>query len=165
MQFFEALLAWDRHAMRLYRLEDRLYRRGHTDLAYAVSALSRLITGVEVEPGAQLAPGVKFLHGQGAIIGWGARVGEGSTIFHQVTLGRLGRPMDADGYPTIGRNVYIYAGAKVLGPITIGDGARVAANAVVTNDVPPGAIVGGIPARQIGWVDGYGEGHALKDAP
>ncbi len=165
VRLFMRLLAWDRHAMRFYRLEDRLYRSGHTDLAYGVSALSRLITGVEVEPGAQLAPTVKFLHGQGATIGSGARVGEGSTIFQQVTLGRVGHRMDEDGYPTIGRDVYIYAGAKVLGPISVGDGAKVAANALVLKDVPPGAIITGNPARQVGWVDGYGKDFTPHDPP
>ena len=96
---FSGSLAWDRHAMRFYLLEDRLYRRGHTDLAFAVSALSRLITGVEVEPGAELDPTVKFLHGQGATIGAGARVGAGTTIFQQVTLGRAGHRMDGGRVP------------------------------------------------------------------
>lgn len=165
VQVFQRLLAWDRHAMRFYRVEDRLYRRGHVDLAYAVSALSRLITGVEIEPGAELAPTVKFLHGQGATIGSGVRVGDGTTIFQQVTLGRQGHPMDVDGYPTVGRDVYIYAGARVLGPITVGDGAKVAANALVMKDVPPGAIITGNPARQVGWVDGYGKDVTPSDSP
>jgi serine O-acetyltransferase len=165
VEIFQRLLAWDRHAMRFYLLEDRLYRRGHTDLAFAVSALSRLITGVEVEPGAELDPTVKFLHGQGATIGAGARVGAGTTIFQQVTLGRQAHPMEVDGYPNVGRNVYIYAGARVLGPITIGDGAKVAANALVMKDVPPGAIITGNPARQVGWVDGYGKDVAPDTSP
>ncbi len=150
--------------MRFYRLEDRLYRRGHKDLAFGVSALSQLITGVEIEPGAELAPSVTFMHGQGTVIGWGSRVGERTTIFHHVTLGRAGRDLEDDGYPTIDRDVYIYAGATVVGPISVGDDAKVAAHAVVTKDVAPGAIVAGVPARHIGWVDGYGQDRALRVA-
>ncbi|HTU37100.1 MAG TPA: DapH/DapD/GlmU-related protein [Acidimicrobiales bacterium] len=164
MRIFQRLLAWDRHAMRFYALEDWLYRRGYEDLAYAVSAISRLITGVEIEPGAQMA-GARFLHGQGATIGAGARVGEGTTIFQQVTLGRIAHSMDMDGYPTIGQNCYIYAGARILGPITVGDDAKVAANALVTRDVPAGAIVSGNPARQVGWVEGYGKSAAQPADP
>jgi serine O-acetyltransferase len=158
---FQRLLAFDRHAMRLYRIEDRLYRRGHTDLAFAVSAFSRVVTGVEVEPGAELAPGVTFLHGQGTLIGHGARIGSGTTIFHQVSIGRAARPMEEDGYPTIGRDAYIYPHSMVFGEITIGDGAKVAAGSVVNKDVPAGAIVAGNPARQIGWVEGYGDASDL----
>ncbi len=166
MPIFQRLLALDRHAMRLYRLEDRFYRRGHTDLAYGVSALSRLLTGVEVEPGAELAPGVRLMHGFGTRIGQGARVGEGTMIFHQVTIGRAaGLPVEQDGYPTIGRDVYIYPGSILIGPITVGDGAKITAGAVVTKDVSRGAIVFGNPARQLGWVDGYGESPVPGTAP
>ncbi len=166
MPIFQRVLAWERHAMRLYRLEDWFYRRGHTDLAYGVSAISRLLTGVEVEPGAELAPGVKIMHGYGTRIGEGARVGEGTVIFHQVTIGRAaGLPVEQDGYPTIGRDVYIYPGSMLIGPITIGDGAKITVGAVVTKDVAPGAIVFGNPARQLGWVDGYGENSVPDNAP
>ena len=166
MPILQRLLAWDRHAMRLYRLEDRLFRRGHTDLAYGVSAISRLLTGVEVEPGAELAPGVKLMHGFGTRIGQGARVGAGTMIFHQVTIGRAAlKQAEEDGYPTIGRDVYIYPGSILIGPITVGDGAKITAGAVVSKDVSPGAIVFGNPARQIGWVDGYQESAEPEDAP
>ncbi|HVX22203.1 MAG TPA: serine O-acetyltransferase [Acidimicrobiales bacterium] len=157
MALFEKLFAWERHAMRLYRLADRCYRAGHVDAAFAVSGLSRLLTGIEIEPGAELAADVRILHGAGTVIGSGVRVGSGSVIFHQVTLGRAARPMDEDGYPTIGRGAYVYAGAKVVGPITVGDGARVAAGAVVTRDVPDRAIVAGMPARIISWVGADGK--------
>jgi serine O-acetyltransferase len=165
MPIFQRLLAWDRHAMRLYRLEDWFYRRDHYDLAYGVSAISRVLTGVEVEPGAELAPGVKFMHGFGTRVGQGTRVGEGTVIFHQVTIGKAaGLPVEQDGYPTIGRDVYIYPGSILIGPITIGDGAKITAGAVVSKDVSSGAIVFGNPARQLGWVDGRGDspgpGHA-----
>jgi serine acetyltransferase len=165
MPIFQRLLAWDRHAMRLYRLEDWFYRRGHYDLAYGVSALSRVLTGVEVEPGAELAPGVKFMHGFGTRVGQGTRVGEGTVIFHQVTIGKgAGLPVEQDGYPTIGRDVYIYPGSILIGPITIGDGAKIIAGAVVSKDVSSGAIVFGNPARQLGWVDGHGESPAPGNA-
>ncbi len=152
--------------MRLYRLEDKLYRRGHEDLAYGVSAISRLLTGVEVEPGAELAPGVVFMHGFGTIVGRGAKVGEGTMIFQQVTIGRAARlPVEDDGYPTIGRDVYVYPGSILIGPITVGDGAKIASGAVVSNDVRPGAIVFGNPARQIGWSDGYDENPVQEAHP
>ncbi len=166
MPIFQKMLAWERHAMRLYRLEDRLYRRGHTDLAYGVSAISRLLTGVEVEPGAEMAPGVRFMHGYGTRVGQGSHVGEGTMIFHQVTIGRApGLAVEQDGYPTIGRDVYIYPGSMLIGPITVGDGAKIMAGAVVTKDVPAGAIVFGNPARQIGWVDERAESTVPEHAP
>jgi serine O-acetyltransferase len=96
---------------------------------------------------------VQFVHGQGIVIGATAVIGDGTRILQQVSVGNNGITEDM---PTIGEQVSLMAGAKVIGPITIGDRAVVGANAVVTHEVPPGAIVAGSPARVIGWVDGFG---------
>ena len=102
-----------------------------------------LVSGSNIAPGAVIARSVRFPHLNGVVIHATSRVGEDCIIMQQVTLGQLA---SGDG-PQVGRGVYIGAGAKVLGPITIGDGARIGANAVVLADVPPRATVIGIPAR------------------
>jgi serine O-acetyltransferase len=94
-----------------------------------------------------IGKGLCIYHGDGVVIGEGVRVGDGLTIEHQVTLGNRIGHADDTGYPVIGNNVFIGAGAKVLGGITVGDNARIGANAVVIRDVPPNATAVGIPAR------------------
>lgn len=152
------LVAWLlplwRQTLPVYRAMDRLYRAGHPRAALVVSELWKVATGIEVIPGAKIADEVWFVHGQGIVIGEHVVVGRGTRILQQVTLG--GARRDDLSMPIVGEEVYIYAGAKLVGGITIGDHASIGANSVVTHDVPPGAIVGGIPAKVIGWHDGFG---------
>jgi serine O-acetyltransferase len=130
------------HALRLYRLSQRLERRGHHYAAALLLQIGRILSGIDIVPGAQIGAGTVFIHGHGIVIGAGAVIGENCRIFQQVTVGTH----DGLGYPTIGNDVTLYPGAKIIGPITIGDGARVGANAVVLIDVPAGATAVGNPA-------------------
>ena len=141
----KALFAINWHAVRLFRLADMLYRSGHETAAYAVSAINRVLTGVEIEPGAALGPGLVIMHGHGIVIDRKVRVGAACQIFQQVTLGVNNR--SAKGSPVLGDRVTVFAGAKVLGRVTIGDDAIIGANSVVLSDVPSGAVAAGVPAR------------------
>ena len=133
-------------AVLAHRLAHWLYRRNLRALARAVSHTSRFITGIEIHPGAKIGRRLFIDHGMGVVIGETAEVGDDVLIYHGVTLGGLsGTP--GKRHPTIGSKVAIGAGAQVLGPITVGDGARIGANAVVTRDVPGNCTVVGIPAR------------------
>lgn len=134
------------HAVLWHRLAHRLWRWGLRGLARFTSHLGRMLTGIEIHPGARVGRRLFIDHGMGVVIGETAEIGDDVLIYHGVTLGGLsGQP--GKRHPTIGNNVAIGAGAQVLGPITIGDGARIGANAVVTKDVPRDCTVVGIPAR------------------
>jgi serine O-acetyltransferase len=111
--------------------------------------VSRWLTGIEIHPGAQIGERVFFDHGMGIVIGETAQIGEGCTIYHGVTLGGTSLYKGAKRHPTLGRDVVIGAGAKVLGGFEVGDGAKVGSNAVVTKPVPAGATAVGNPARII----------------
>jgi serine O-acetyltransferase len=153
-----------RKTLPVYRVMDRLHRSGHPDAALVVSEVWKIFTGIEIIPGAQLADDVGFVHGQGVVVGERTVIGRGTRIFQQVTFGQGRR--DKFDMPVVGEYVYIYAGAKLVGGITVGDHAAIGANSVVTRDVPAGAIVSGIPAKVIGWNDGFGpEGSDVHDAP
>lgn len=134
------------HAVLWHRLANWLWRRGWRGAGRVVSHLSRFLTGIEIHPGAQLGRRLFIDHGMGVVIGETAEIANDVLIYHGVTLGGLsGSP--GKRHPTIEAGVSIGAGAQVLGPITIGQGARIGANAVVTRDVPPECTVVGIPAR------------------
>jgi serine O-acetyltransferase len=114
-----------------------------------ISNFSRWITGIEIHPGAKLGERVFFDHGMGIVIGETSEIGDGCTIYHGVTLGGTSLYKGAKRHPTLGKDVVIGAGAKVLGGFTVGDGAKVGSNAVVTKPVPEGATAVGNPARII----------------
>ncbi|MDR2347064.1 MAG: serine O-acetyltransferase [Bifidobacteriaceae bacterium] len=135
------------HALWAHRLTHRMWRDPQLKLAARlISQLARFWTGVEIHPGAQLGRRLFIDHGMGVVIGETAEVGDDVLLFHGVTLG--GRSMvKGKRHPTLGHGVTIGAGAKVLGPILVGDGARVGANSVVVHDVPPGGVVVGVPGR------------------
>ena len=116
--------------------------------ARVLSSIARMTTGVDIHPEASIGRRVFIDHATGVVIGQTAEVGEDVVIFHGVTLGGVAMN-PGKRHPTIGNHVMIGAGAKVLGPITVGDGAKVGANAVVTKDVPPGATMIGIPAKPV----------------
>ena len=134
------------HAVMIHRLAHGLWRRRLFLLGRFVSHLGRFATGVEIHPGAQLGRRVIIDHGMGVVIGETAVLGDDAYLYHQVTLGTASN-VKGKRHPTVGRNVILGAGAKILGDIVIGDGARVGANAVVVADVQPGQTVVGIPAR------------------
>jgi serine O-acetyltransferase len=137
------------HALVLHRGSHWLWHRDLRWLARFVSLFSRWLTGIEIHPGAQIGDGVFIDHGMGVVIGETAEVGDGCTIYQGVTLGGTSLTKGAKRHPTLGRNVVVGAGAKILGGFTVGDDAAVGSNAVVTKPVPAGATAVGIPARII----------------
>ena len=136
------------HALIFHRMAHFLYKRHLFFLARLISQISRFITGIEIHPGAKIGKGLFIDHGMGVVIGETAEIGDNVTIFHGVTLGGTGKDK-GKRHPTVGNNVVIGAGAKILGPIKIGDGAKIGANAVVLKEVPSKATAVGIPARII----------------
>jgi serine O-acetyltransferase len=136
------------HAVGIHAISSFLWRHGLLTLARYISSVGRFLTGIEIHPGAKIGRRLIIDHGSGVVIGETAEIGDDVYLYHQVTLG--GTSTEAvKRHPTVGNNVIIGAGAKVLGAITIGDGARIGANAVVVAPVPPGTTVVGIPARPV----------------
>ncbi|RGX54444.1 serine O-acetyltransferase [Anaerotruncus sp. AF02-27] len=140
------------HAIMLHRPAHWLYKHEHFLSARVVSQAARFLTGVEIHPGAKIGTGVLIDHGMGVVIGETAEVGDGCTIYQGVTLGGTGKDK-GKRHPTLGKNVTVGAGAKVLGPFSVGDGAKVAANAVLLESVPAESTAVGVPAR-VGRVAG-----------
>ncbi|MDE3093810.1 MAG: serine O-acetyltransferase [Acidobacteriota bacterium] len=136
------------HALWAHRVAHALWRRRLRFAARVVASLARALTGVDIHPAATLGEGVFIDHALGVVIGETAVVGDDVTIYQGVTLGGTSLTHEKR-HPTIGNRVIIGAGAKVLGPITIGDDSRVGANAVVVNSVPANSVVVGIPGRVI----------------
>lgn len=134
------------HAVLLHRAAWRLWNSGFRTLARFVSHIARVTTGIEIHPAATLGRRVFIDHGMGVVIGETAEVGDDCTIYQGVTLG--GTSLDpGKRHPTLEPGVVVGAGAKVLGPFTVGTGARIGSNSVVVKEVPPGATAMGIPAR------------------
>jgi len=136
------------HAMLFHRLAHRLWKVGFKWLARLVSHLSRWLTGIEIHPGATIGRRFFIDHGMGVVIGETAEIADDCTLYHGVTLGGTSWNK-GKRHPTLGKGVVVGAGAKILGPILVGDGARVGSNAVVVKEVPAGATAIGIPARII----------------
>ena len=134
------------HAVIYHRIAHRFYRWGLKFIARLVSQWSRFCTGIEIHPGARIGRRLVIDHGMGIVIGETAEIGDDCLLYHGVTLGGTGKEQ-GKRHPTIGNNVLISAGAKVLGPFRVGDGARIAANAVVLQEVPENATAVGIPAQ------------------
>lgn len=136
------------HAIRLHRIAHALYRRRFFLLARLVSQWSRFLTGIEIHPGAKIGKGLFIDHGAGVVIGETAEIGDNVTIYQGVTLGGTGKEK-GKRHPTIGNDVMISTGAKVLGNITVGDRAKIGAGAVVVHSVPPDSTVVGVPGRVV----------------
>ncbi|SHH44073.1 serine O-acetyltransferase EpsC [Tepidibacter thalassicus] len=134
------------HAILIYRFAHFLYKKGFFVIARIISTIARFLTGIEIHPGAKIGKRLFIDHGMGIVIGETAEVGDDVTIFHGVTLGGTGKDK-GKRHPTVGNNVIISAGVKVLGPIKIGDNSKIGANAVVLKDVPSNCTVVGIPGR------------------
>lgn len=133
------------HVLIFYRIAHGLYKIKLFFLARLISQLGRFFTGIEIHPGAKIGKGLFIDHGMGVVIGETAEIGDNVTIYHGVTLGGTGKDK-GKRHPTLGNNVIIGCGAKILGPISIGDGAKIGANSVVLKDVPKGKTAVGIPA-------------------
>ena len=133
-------------ALVYYRISHFFYMHKRLFLARMFSQLGRHFTGIEIHPGATIGKGLFIDHGMGVVIGETAVIGDNCTIYHGVTLGGTGKDT-GKRHPTIGNNVLIGSGAKVLGPFTVGDNSRIAANAVVLREVPPNSTVVGVPGN------------------
>ncbi|MBQ4313295.1 MAG: serine O-acetyltransferase [Clostridia bacterium] len=135
-------------AVMAHRRANKLHRRGFKLLARWISQRAARRTGIEIHPAATIGRGVMIDHGHGVVIGETAVVGDGCMIYQGVTLGGTGKEK-GKRHPTLGKNVLVGAGAKVLGPFTVGDNARIAAGAVVLSEVPANATAVGVPAKVV----------------
>ncbi len=136
------------HAIMLHRPAYFLYRHKWFFLARWISQFARFLTGIEIHPGAKIGTGVMIDHGSGIVIGETAEVGDGCTLYQGVTLGGTGKDR-GKRHPTLGKNVMVGSGAKILGPFTVGDNAKIAAGAVVLEPIPPNSTAVGVPARVV----------------
>ncbi|NNC99457.1 MAG: serine O-acetyltransferase [Gammaproteobacteria bacterium] len=169
---FEVLTAYPGvHAVLLHRLSHRLWNIGLKWLARFLAHLARWLTGIEIHPGASIGRRLFIDHGMGVVIGETAELGDDCTLYHGVTLGGTSWNK-GKRHPTLGNDVVIGAGAKVLGPIMVNDGARIGSNSVVVKDVASGATMVGIPAHEVGStehqraagneMEGHFEAYGLK---
>ncbi|XOQ43327.1 MAG: Serine acetyltransferase [Clostridium sp.] len=133
-------------AVRSYRIAHWFYQHNHKFIARYISQRARHKTGIEIHPGAKIGKGLFIDHGMGVVIGETAEIGDYCTLYQGVTLGGTGKD-HGKRHPTLGNHVLVGAGAKILGPFRVGDNARVAAGAVVLEEVPPNATAVGVPAR------------------
>lgn len=143
------------HALMLHRAAHALWGWNLKFIARFISALSRLLTGIEIHPAAEIGEHFFIDHGHGVVIGETTVIGNRVTIYQNVTLGGVNTEK-VKRHPTLADDVVVGAGAKILGPLNIGEGARIGANAVVVTDVPAGKIYVGIPARERGEGEGMG---------
>jgi len=136
------------HALWLQRLAHWFWMRRFLFVGRFISHVNRFLTGIEIHPAARLGPGLFIDHGMGVVIGETTEVGENVTIYQGVTLG--GTSLERKKrHPTIGDNVVIGAGAKILGPFTVGNNSKIGSSSVVVNEVPPNSVVVGVPGRVI----------------
>lgn len=133
-------------AVRSYRMAHWFYERKHYFIARWISQRSLKKTGIEIHPGAKIGKGLFIDHGSGVVIGETTEIGDNCTLYQNVTLGGTGKDV-GKRHPTLGNNVMVGAGARVLGPFKIGDNSKIAANAVVLEEVPPNCTAVGVPAR------------------
>ena len=134
------------HARLAHMISHFLYKKNLLFLARLISQIARFLTGIEIHPGATLGAGILIDHGMGVVIGETAELGDRITIYHGTTLGGTGKEK-GKRHPTVGDNVVIGAGSKVLGNIKIGSNSKIGANSVVLDDVPEGATVFGLPGK------------------
>ncbi|MFZ2487636.1 MAG: serine O-acetyltransferase [Anaerolineae bacterium] len=134
------------HAIWLYRLAHGFWQHDLKLIGRLISSFARWLTGIEIHPGAKIGPGFFIDHGMGVVIGETAEIGANVTLYHGVTLGGVSW-QKGKRHPTLGDSVVVGAGAKVLGPITVGDHTRVGANSVVVRDTPAQSVVVGVPGR------------------
>lgn len=146
---FEILLTYSGlHAVQAYRKSHWFYKHKMYTIARIISQWSRFCTGIEIHPGATIGKGLFIDHGMGVVIGETAEIGDNCLIYQGVTLGGTGKDK-GKRHPTLGNNVMVGAGAKVLGPFKVGDNVKIAANAVVLKELPSDCTAVGVPARII----------------
>ena len=161
-------------AVFFHKIANFFHVAGFDLIARIISQTTRFFTGVEIHPGAKIGKNLFIDHGMGVVIGETSEIGNNVTIYHAVTLGGIAPSVDSDSqrnskrHPTIGDDVVIGSGAQIIGPIKVGNGSRIAANAVVVNDVPENATMIGIPAKVVqignkGSFRPYGVDEKVKD--
>ena len=136
------------HALLLYRVAHKLHLNGHTYPARLISQSAKFLTGIEIHPGATIGKGLFIDHGSGVVIGETTIIGDNCTIYQGVTLGGTGKET-GKRHPTLGNNVMVGSGAKLLGSFTVGDNSKIAAGAVVLRDVPENCTAVGVPAKVV----------------
>lgn len=136
------------HAIMAHRLAHHLHKNEHYFAARAISQTARHFTGIEIHPGATIGKNFFIDHGSGVVIGETTEIGDNCTVYQGVTLGGTGKDI-GKRHPTLGNNVMVGSGAKVLGPLTVGDNSKIAANAVVLQPVPENSTAVGIPAKVV----------------
>ena len=161
-------------AVFFHQISNFFYKAGFDLIARIISQTVRFFTGIEIHPGAKIGKNLFIDHGMGVVIGETSEIGSNVTIYHAVTLGGISPSIDSERqrhekrHPTIGDDVVIGSGAQIIGPIKVGNGSGIAANAVVVNDVPEGATMVGVPAKIIktgnkGNFRPYGVDQKVKD--
>ena len=161
-------------AVLFYKVANFFHLAGFHLLARVISQITRFFTGIEIHPGAKIGRNLFIDHGMGVVIGETSEVGDNVTIYHAVTLGGSSPSIDSEKqrdekrHPTIGNDVVIGSGAQIIGPIKVGNGSRIAANAVVVKDVPENVTMVGVPAKVIkssneGQFKPYGVDEKVKD--
>ncbi len=161
-------------AVFFHKLAHFFYVAGFDLIARIISQTIRFFTGIEIHPGAKIGKNLFIDHGMGVVIGETSKIGDNVTIYHAVTLGGSSPSIDSERqrhekrHPTIGNDVVIGSGAQIIGPVNVGNGARIAANAVVVKDVPENATMVGIPAKAVklenkGNFRPYGVDDKVKD--
>ncbi|MBQ8567710.1 MAG: serine O-acetyltransferase [Oscillospiraceae bacterium] len=146
---FEIVLTYSGlHAVLAYRAAHALYQKKLYTPARMISQTARFFTGIEIHPGAKIGKGFFIDHGMGVVIGETAEIGDNCLIYQGVTLGGTGKDK-GKRHPTLGNNVMVGSGARVLGPFKVGDNAKIAANAVVLSEIPPDSTAVGVPARVV----------------
>ena len=161
-------------AVFFHQISNFFYKAGFDLIARIISQTIRFFTGIEIHPGAKIGKNLFIDHGMGVVIGETSEVGDNVTIYHNVTLGGSSPSIDSERqrhekrHPTIGNDVVIGSGAQIIGPIKVGNNARIAANAVVVKDVPENATMVGIPAKAVklenkGSFRPYGVDDKVKD--
>jgi serine O-acetyltransferase len=152
------------HALLLHRVAHHLHRNGVPLFPRLISHLNRWVTGIEIHPGATIGRRVFIDHGMGLVIGETSEVGDDVTLHQGVTLGGTGKER-GKRHPTLGTNVFVGVGAKILGAVTIGDNARIGAGAVVLSDVPANATAVGVPAKVVVFRQPDGSNRRVEHLP
>ena len=136
------------HAVAMYRVAHWFFIRNFKFIARVISQTARFLTGIEIHPGAKIGKGLLIDHGAGVVIGETAEIGDNCLLYQGCTLGGTGKD-HGKRHPTLGNNVMVGCGAKVLGPFKVGDNSKIAANAVVLESVPPNCTAVGVPAKVV----------------
>ncbi|HVC32955.1 MAG TPA: serine O-acetyltransferase [Chloroflexota bacterium] len=152
------------HALLFHRLAHRLHRRGVPLLPRLISHLNRWLTGIEIHPGATIGRGFFIDHGMGVVIGETSEIGDNVTLYQGVTLGGTGKEK-GKRHPTLGNDVMVGVGAKILGAVNVGDHARIGAGAVVLSDVPSHATAVGVPAKVVVFREPDGSSRRVEHLP